>query len=1585
MNLTLRILFIEDSEEDVLLELLQIKKGGYEIMYKRVETAASMKAALKDESWDIIFSDYKMPHFNGLDALAVLKETELDIPFIVISGAIGEEVAVQAMKAGAHDYMMKNNLKRLLPTVERELRESHMRAERKQLEQKQKQAEQERLANLHYFESMDKINRAIQEAADLDNMMNDVLSAVLTIYNCDRASLVYPCDPNTAFFQIQMEKTKPEYPGAVALGLDPPMDRDVARVFQTVLESDGPAQFGAGSEHPLPAMVAKKFNQQSEMAVALYPKVNKPYMFVLHQCSFPRVWTYEEKRLFHEIGRRVTDSLTSLLMFRNLQESEIKYRRIVDTATEGIWILGPDTTTNFVNHRMAEMIGSSVEDIMGKPMTDFLCEDEVSEHNRRMETHRKGVAENYECRLRHRDGRTIWALASAVPLTDEKKSFMGSFAMFTDITNRKQAESQILKLNRIYAVLSNINQAVVRISDADLLLNEVCRIAIEYGKFRMVWIGIVNPQTNIVEVIASSGLSEDYLGKINIDLNDEKQSIEPVSTAIKSSRYFISNDIENDENMHPWREGASRFEYKSMASFPIKVFGIVHGSIILFSSEVDFFTEDEIQLLDEMSMDISFALESIEQVAERNRAEEEVRRLIEQEKTRNEELAAKNIELTEARIATLNIIDDLSLEIKERKQAEQQITELASIVKYSDDAIIRKTLDGKITSWNKSAERIYGYSESEVLGKSIAILIPPEIENEMQRILDKIKAGEHIEHFETIRKKKDGRLINISVTISPIMDTNGKVIAAASIGNDITERKLSEEKLITSEERYRRITEGLTDYLYTVKVKDGKAVETIHNDACFFITGYTSQEFEADPYLWFNMILPEERELVSQKFTKILEGADIPPIEHRIICKDGKIRWISDTPIPRYDADGKLISYEGVIKDITVHKQNEEALLKLKKAVDSSSEAVFLTDSEGYFTYINPAFTNLYGFNADEVIGKSTPRILKSGLYSPADFTRFWNILLSGNEVKEERINKTKDGKLLTIENAANPIVDEKKNIVGFLGLQRDISERKKAEELLLSRTILLETQIETTIDGIVVVDDNGRTIILNNRFSSLWEIPQKVIDKKEDVKMLDYIAGKLKNPPEFLLNVEYLTKHPDEKTGKEIQLTDGRFFDWYTASMLDAKGKNYGRIWFFRDITSRKMTELALLESEEKFRKLAETANDSIITMDNKGIIISWNKAAEQTFGYTFSEVSGKKIQIILGKKYKPLQPAAFSAGKIARDSKMPAKTIRLEAVSKDKTLFPVELSLSVWEANDRTYYTAIIRDISVRVKTEQELKTYRNHLEELVKARTKELDQANELLRQKIAKDEEFEMMLQQSLEKEKELSEMKSRFISTTSHEFRTPLTSILSSAELLQRYNKRWDEIKRNEHLNRIKSSVDYLVNLLDDVLTISRTEAGKITFKPSMVKLKELILSYIEETKSLLKENHKLKLNYKTKQEEFYLDPKLLKFIISNLLSNAIKYSPAGGNIELKITTSNGQLIIEVKDEGIGIPAEDKDSIFSAFYRTKNVNEISGTGLGLAIVKRAVDLHHGEIDVESEINKGTTIITKIPLTTEDKQK
>ena len=162
--------------------------------------------------------------------------------------------------------------------------------------------------------------------------------------------------------------------------------------------------------------------------------------------DFERVWNPEEERLLKEIGRRLADALTSLLSHRDLQESEAKYRRIVDTANEGIWMLGEDLLTNFVNGRMAEMIGYQVEEMIGRPLTDFIFEKDTPDYHRRIDNRRRGVSEHYELRFRRRDGQTVWTLASATPLLDEKRNFEGSFAMFTDITKRKRAEDALLRL-----------------------------------------------------------------------------------------------------------------------------------------------------------------------------------------------------------------------------------------------------------------------------------------------------------------------------------------------------------------------------------------------------------------------------------------------------------------------------------------------------------------------------------------------------------------------------------------------------------------------------------------------------------------------------------------------------------------------------------------------------------------------------------------------------------------------------------------------------------------------------------------------------------------------------------------------------------------------------------------------------------------------------------------------------------------------------------------------------------------------------------------------------------------------------------
>ena len=290
---------------------------------------------------------------------------------------------------------------------------------------------------------MDKVNRAIQRADDLEEMMKDLLDIVLSIFDCDRAFLTYPCDPESQTWTSPMEVHKPEYSGVRDLKREMPMEPQVAKALLILLNSDGPVKFGPDTGHPLPTEVSEMFQSRSFMSMALFPRVGKPWQFGICQCSHARIWTAEEERLLQEIGRRLEDSLTGMLAYGNLRESEAAYRQIVDTANEGIWVIGPDTMTTFVNTRMAEMLGCSGQKMIGRPLTDFMFEEDVPDHVRKMANRRQGMPEYYERRFRQPDGQTVWTHASATPIFDAKHHFNGSFAMFTDITENKQAEIRL--------------------------------------------------------------------------------------------------------------------------------------------------------------------------------------------------------------------------------------------------------------------------------------------------------------------------------------------------------------------------------------------------------------------------------------------------------------------------------------------------------------------------------------------------------------------------------------------------------------------------------------------------------------------------------------------------------------------------------------------------------------------------------------------------------------------------------------------------------------------------------------------------------------------------------------------------------------------------------------------------------------------------------------------------------------------------------------------------------------------------------------------------------------------------------------
>lgn len=250
-------------------------------------------------------------------------------------------------------------------------------------------------------------------------------------------------------------------------------------------------------------------------------------------------------------------------------------------------------------------------------------------------------------------------------------------------------------------------------------------------------------------------------------------------------------------------------------------------------------------------------------------------------------------------------------------------------------------------------------------------------------------------------------------------------------------------------------------------------------------------------------------------------------------------------------------------------------------------------------------------------------------------------------------------------------------------------------------------------------------------------------------------------------------------------------------------------------------------------------------------------------------------------------------------------------------------------------------------------------------------------------ITERKQAEAEMQKALDREKELSELKSRFVSMSSHEFRTPLSTILLSAGMLERYSATWSEEKRQKHFLRIQGAVKHMTNLLDDVLLLGKAEAQKLNFVPTLLNLNEFCRDLIEEMRFSISDRRTLVFLEPPQVIPAYIDKKLLRSILSNLLSNAIKYSLEGGKIELELSSCQDNAIFHVRDQGIGIPLEDQKHLFESFYRARNVMNIPGTGLGLAIAKRCIDSHGGKVTVVSQPEIGTIFTVFLPLREPDR--
>lgn len=394
-------------------------------------------------------------------------------------------------------------------------------------------------------------------------------------------------------------------------------------------------------------------------------------------------------------------------------------------------------------------------------------------------------------------------------------------------------------------------------------------------------------------------------------------------------------------------------------------------------------------------------------------------------------------------------------------------------------------------------------------------------------------------------------------------------------------------------------------------------------------------------------------------------------------------------------------------------------------------------------------------------------------------------------------------------------------------------------------------------------------------------------------------------------------------------------------------------------------------------FRILSEAISEGIIIVNENQEIVASNEAADKMFGYETQELLGQHLNVLIPTTY---HSSHTVHARQFMDKNVPRKMGHgrdLFGKRKDGSVFPVEAGLNPFVTGGSRYVMTLITDISIRKNQEEQIRNLNQKLERKIEDRTLALQQSVEELKAEIARRKEAEERISEALRREKELGELKTKFLSLVSHEFKTPLSGILTSATLIAKYKETDQQERREKHLQTIKNKVKHLDTILSDFLSMERLETGKTVFRFDTFPLSRVMNEVVYNANMFLKEGQHIEYPENIDDLSLYFDEKILELSLSNLINNAVKYSPENSIIRVIVTPGEEFIEIKVTDQGIGIPEKEQKHIFDRYFRAENALLTQGTGIGLNIVKSYMDSLGGSISFESEENKGSSFILSVP--------
>jgi two-component system, NtrC family, sensor kinase len=815
-------------------------------------------------------------------------------------------------------------------------------------------------------------------------------------------------------------------------------------------------------------------------------------------------------------------------------------------------------------------------------------------------------------------------------------------------------------------------------------------------------------------------------------------------------------------------------------------------------------------------------------------------------------------------------------------------------------------------------------------------------------------------------KVKD-RVLGVVAAFARRPLTDAALQAFAAVADSLAqfiERKRAEESLRASEDRFRTAFED-APYGMCLTAPDGRFMHA--NAALCAMLGYSEEEMQAGA--WQQLTHPGDMERSREASLGFSRGAShAVELEKRYIHKNGSLVWCRSKILAIRFTSGEISHFVAQIENITQRKQADEARAFLASIVESSPDAIIGSSVDGMVMSWNRGAEMLYGYKAEDVIGQPATMLVPAGRISELAQT-LDAVGLKGQMRRYETARVRKDGTLVDVALTLSPVRDRTGKITGISTIAQDITERKRAEEELLFKTTLLESEAEITIDGILVVDGDGRRLQTNRRFAEIFDIPQALMEQNSDKLLLDHICNQTQDPAAFLERVQYLYTQEMEKSRDEIQLKDGRCIDRYTAPLHDAGGRYYGRVWYFRDISDRKRAEQALRENEQRYRELFENASEIIFTTDLDGRFTSLNRAGERVLGYTQEKVAKTDVWRAVGPEYGDVLRQGL-ARMLAGEAQF---TLETEVVAKDGRRVRLEVKPRlIWHGEKPVGVQAIARDITGRDLAEMELRQTQK-LESVGRLAAGIAHEINTPI-QFVGDNTRF---LEDSFAS---LKTLLGKF-----GELRDAASSGAVGPELLSELRRAEKESDCAYLIEEIPRAITQTMEGVDRVATLVRVMkefAHPENREMAPADLNKALLS----TMTVARNEWKYVAEVDTDFAELPLvvcNVGDLNQVVLNLLVNAahaiadVLEGDGKGKITIRTAAEGDKVHISIADTGSGIPEGIRTKIFDPFFTTKEVGR--GTGQGLAIARSVVvDRHKGTLTFESEVGKGTTFHIRLPI-------